>query len=174
MNFTIEKSIEILERTPLVLEELLRDITDDWSHANEGDNTFSPFDVVGHLIHGEKTDWILRMHMILEGPPDVIFPPYDRFAQYTESKGKSLNQLLNEFKLLREHNLAILKSKNLSASDLKKVGTHPDLGKVTLEQLLSTWTVHDLSHIGQIVRVMCKHYKDEVGPWVNYLPILTR
>ena len=158
----------------MVLETLLLDISDDLSTANEGENTFSPFDVLGHLVHGEKTDWIPRLDIILDGQPDVTFEPYDRFAQYHESKGKTLNQLLNEFKLLRHHNLVILKAKNISEADLGKVGTHPSLGKVTLQQLLSTWTVHDLSHIGQIVRVMCKHYKNEVGPWIEYLPILTR
>jgi uncharacterized damage-inducible protein DinB len=174
MNFTIDKSIEILERTPFVVQELLQGISDDWSNANEGENTFSTYDVIGHLIHGEKTDWIARMEIILSDNPNKVFQPYDRFAQFEESKGKNLSQLLQEFKTLREKNMELLKSKNLSATDLEKTATHPALGTVTLRQLLSTWTVHDLNHIGQIVRVMSKHYKDEVGPWQNYLPILTR
>src|SRR5687768_15936356 len=114
MNFTIEKTIEVLERTPLVLEELLHGISDHWSYANEGKDTFSPYDVVGHLIHGEKTDWIVRMDIILTGHPDSKFQPYDRFAQFKESQGKTLTQLLQEFKILRLKNLEILKAKNLS------------------------------------------------------------
>ncbi len=174
MNFTIEKSIEILERTPIVIEELLHGISDDWSNANEGENTFSPYDVIGHLIHGEKTDWIVRMDIILSGESDKKFQPFDRFAQFNESKGKSLKQLLQEFKVLRQKNIVTLKTKKLTKSDFEKKATHPELGMITLQQLISTWTVHDLSHIGQIVRVMSKHYKDEVGPWQNYLPILKR
>lgn len=174
MTFDLQKTIEILERTPGVLDALLNGISDSWIFANEGENTFSPFDVVGHLIHGERTDWIPRMEIILAGDPENAFKPYDRFAQFTESKGKSLNQLLDEFKSLRAHNLDILRKKDFSAIDFQKKATHPALGKVTLQELLSTWTVHDLSHIGQIVRVMSKQYKDDVGPWQAYLPILTR
>lgn len=174
MNFNLQKSIEILERTPTVLEDLLCGISEDWYNTNEGKNTFSPFDVIGHLIHGEKTDWIVRMEIILSGDPNMIFKPFDRFAQYKTSTGKTMNQLLNEFKIVRVHNLELMKSKNITNIDLVKVATHPDFGKVTLQQLISAWTVHDLSHIGQIVRVMSKHYSNEVGPWKNYLPILTK
>jgi hypothetical protein len=174
MNFDLNKSIEILQRSPAVLEDLLKDISNDWVLNNEGKDTFSPFDVVGHLVHGEKNDWIQRMEIILSGGPDKTFQPFDRFAQFEESKGKSMNQLLIEFKLLRQQNMKILKSKNLSAADFTKTGIHPKFGIVTLQQLLATWTVHDLSHIAQITRVMCKHYKQDVGPWIEFLPILTR
>lgn len=174
MTFDLQKTIEILERTPGVLDALLNGISDEWIFANEGEKTFSPYDVLGHLVHGERTDWIPRMEMILAGDPERTFQPYDRFAQFTESKGKSLSQLLEEFKSLREHNLDIVKRKKIIATDFQRTALHPSFGKVTLQELLSTWTVHDLSHIGQIVRVMCKHYKDEVGPWQAYLPILTR
>ncbi len=121
MNFTIEKSIEILERTPIVIEELLHGISDDWSNANEGENTFSPYDVIGHLIHGEKTDWIVRMDIILSGESDKKFQPFDRFAQFNESKGKSLKQLLQEFKVLRQKNIVTLKTKKLTKSDFEKI-----------------------------------------------------
>ena len=174
ITYNLTESIVILSRTPFVLENLLQHLPIAWAMNNEGEDTFSPFDVVGHLIHGEKTDWVARMEIILSDKPDKIFERYDRFAQFKDSEGKTLNQLLAEFKTLREKNLEILKSKNLQEDDLLKTGMHPSFGAVTLKQLLSTWTVHDLSHIAQITRVMCKQYKEEVGPWVNYLPILTR
>lgn len=174
MNFNLEKSIDILQRTPSVLEFLLKDISDDWCLNNEGADTFSPFDVVGHLIHGERSDWVPRMELILSNKPDKTFQPYDRFAQFEESKGKTMNQLLTEFKTLRRQNIALLRSKNPGPDDFTKTGTHPRFGDVTLQQLLATWTVHDLSHIAQITRVMCKHYSQDVGPWIEYLPILTR
>ena len=172
--YKLTESIEILSRTPRLLENLLLHLPMEWIMNNEGENTFSPFDVVGHLLHGEKADWVPRMEIILSDKPDKTFEPYDRFAQFRDSEGKTLNQLLTEFKILRAHNLEILKSKNLKENDLLKTGMHPSFGAVTLQQLLSTWTVHDLSHIAQITRVMCKQYKEEVGPWINYLPILTR
>lgn len=174
MNFTLEKSIDILQRTPSVLELLLKDVSSDWALNNEGKDTFSPFDVLGHLIHGEKTDWIPRMEIILSNSPNKTFQPYDRFAQVEESKGKTMNQLLIEFKTLRQQNITLLQSKNISESDLAKIGVHPALGKVTLHHLLATWPVHDLGHIAQITRVMSKHYKQDVGPWLEYSPILTR
>ncbi len=172
--YNLTESIGILTRTPFVLESLLHDMPIAWTFNNEGKDTFSPFDVVGHLIHGEKADWIPRMEIILSDKPDKTFEPYDRFAQFRESEGKTMNQLLAEFKTLRQNNLGKLKSKNLQDADLLKTGIHPSFGPVTLQQLLATWTVHDLSHIAQITRVMCKQYKEEVGPWINYLPILTR
>jgi DinB superfamily len=172
--YQLTESIGILSRTPLVLESLLQDMPIVWAFNNEGKDTFSPYDVVGHLIHGEKTDWMTRMEIILSDRLDKTFESYDRFAQFKDSKGKTLNQLLIDFKTLRQHNLAMLKSKNLQEKDLLKTGIHPSFGVVTLQQLLATWTVHDLSHIAQITRVMCKQYKEEVGPWKNYLPILTR
>ncbi|MBK8955126.1 MAG: DinB family protein [Saprospiraceae bacterium] len=174
MKFTVEKSIEILERTPMVLETLLFGISDDWSKPNEGENTFSPFDVVGHLIHGEKTDWIPRMNIILADDPTAVFEPFDRFAQFQYSQGKSLDQLIKEFNKLRKANIKILQSKNLTEIELVKRAQHPSLGVITLSQLLATWTAHDLAHIGQIARVMAKQYRLEVGPWEKFLPILSR
>lgn len=174
MDFSLEKSFEILERTPNVLELMLKDLSDEWIMNNEGPETWSPFDIVGHLIHGEQTDWIARTKIILSNSDEKEFKPFDRFAQFEESKGKTMNQLLVEFKKAREENLRILKSFNLTKADLDKTGIHPKFGNVTLSQLLSTWTIHDLSHIAQIARVMCKQYKDAVGPWAEYLPILQK
>ena len=174
MKFDLQKSILILQRTPAVLESLLRDLPDDWVMPNEGENTFSPFDVVGHLLHGEKTDWMARLRIILSDGPDKAFTPYDRFAQLEESRGKTINQLLDEFKALRAANMEVLMSISFQPADFDRTGIHPKFGPVTLRHLLSTWTVHDLSHIAQITRVMCKQYKEEVGPWIEFLPILTR
>lgn len=174
MLFDFNKSLEILERTPVVLETLLRDLPPEWTHSNEGKDSFSPFDVVGHLIHGEKTDWMSRINIIMSDRPDKTFTPYDRFAQRSRNRDRSMNELLTEFKSLRLNNLEKLRAMNLTEGDLLRTGIHPKLGTVTLQQLLSTWTVHDLSHIAQITRVMCKQYKDEVGPWIEYLGILTR
>jgi uncharacterized damage-inducible protein DinB len=172
MNFDLDQSIEILERTPFVIESLLNGLSDDWTNGNEGPDTWSPYDVVGHLIHGEKTDWISRLEIILSNGPNKTFEKFDRFAQFNESKGKSLDDLLQEFKALRNRNIALLKSKRIAASDFVRTGIHPKFGEVTLAQLLSTWVAHDLDHISQIARVMAKQYKTEVGPWVEYLKIL--
>jgi uncharacterized damage-inducible protein DinB len=172
MEFTLERSIEILERTPGVLISLLHGISDDWTSKNEGAQTWSAYDVIGHLIHGEKTDWITRAEIILSGKGDRKFEVFDRFAQFQDSKGKSLTQLLEEFKMLREKNIERLRAKNLTRDDFAKTGTHPAFGEVTLGQLLSTWVVHDLNHIAQISRVMAKQYQTEVGPWLQYLGIL--
>lgn len=174
MEFKLERSIEILERTPFVIEELLNGISKEWAMSNEGENTFSPYDVLGHLLHGEKTDWIPRMNLILSDKTDKTFQPYDRFAQFEESNGKSLTQLLDEFKKRRQENLTVLRSKNITEKDLNKTGTHPSFGEVSLRQLLSTWTVHDLNHISQICRAMSKQYKENVGPWIDYLSILKK
>jgi uncharacterized damage-inducible protein DinB len=172
MNFTIEKSIEILERTPEVLETMLRDLSEDWTENNEGGETWSVFDVLGHLVHGEKTDWVARMEIILSDREDKRFNPFDRFAQFEDSKGKTLQELLDEFKRLRKENIKALRSKKLTGEAFGKKGIHPAFGEVTLAQLLATWTVHDLDHISQISRVMAKQYKEAVGPWVEYLRIL--
>ncbi|MBI5858185.1 MAG: DinB family protein [Sphingobacteriales bacterium] len=173
MNFDLEKSYEVLERTPAVLKTLLINLDEDWLMNNEGTGTFSPFDVIGHLIHGEKTDWIARTKRILDFGASKSFEPYDRFAQYEESKGKSLLQLLDEFETLRKNNLTWLKSLELKENDLDKQGLHPSLGEVTLRNLLATWVVHDLTHIAQITRVMAKQYKEEMGPWPEYFRILS-
>jgi len=172
MNFNISKSIEILERTPDVLIAMLHAISTDWTTTNEGGETWSVYDVVGHLIEGEKTDWIPRLEIILSKKKDKTFEPFNRFAQFEESKGNSLEQLLEEFKQLRKKNIDLLRSKKLTENRGQEKGIHPVFGEVTLAQLLSTWTVHDLNHISQIARVMAKQYKTEVGPWVEYLRIL--
>jgi hypothetical protein len=172
MKYSVDKSYEILERTPLVLQTLLSNLDDDWTLSNEGPETFSPFDVIGHLIHGERTDWAIRAKIILEFGLSKPFIPWDRFAQYEISKGKTLAQLLDEFAEVRKENLQWLKSVNVSENDLEKKGMHPVLGEVTLRNLLTTWVVHDLTHIAQITRVMAKQYKDEMGPWPEFFRIL--
>ena len=172
MNFDLAKSIEILERTPEVLIVMLQNIADDWTSNNEGLETWNVYDIIGHLIEGEKTDWIPRMEIVLSDKQDKTFEPFDRFAQFEISKGKSLKELLEEFKGLRKKNLEHLRSKKLTTKDYEKKGIHPTFGEVTLSQLLSTWTVHDLNHIAQISRVMAKQYKVEVGPWIKFLKIL--
>ena len=172
MSFTVEKSIEILERTPEVLETMLQNISAEWTENNEGGETWSVFDVLGHLVHGEKTDWMARMEIILSDAPDKKFAPFDRFAQFEESKGKTLQELLEEFKRLRKKNVDVLRSKKLITENLEQKGVHPAFGEVNLKQLLATWTVHDLDHISQISRVMAKQYKEDVGPWTQYLKIL--
>jgi uncharacterized damage-inducible protein DinB len=174
MEFDLKKSVEILSRTPYVLEILLQGLSNEWTHNNEGSTTWSPFDIIGHLIHGEKTDWMTRMEIILSKGTTQKFDSFDRFAQFEESKGKTLAQLLEEFKNVRKKNLTLLESKKLSTADLQKKGLHPVFGEVTLEQLLATWAAHDLGHLGQIARVMAKQYKTAVGPWRQYLPILDK
>ena len=172
MEFNLNKSIEILERTPIVLSSMLGNLSEEWTRENEGKNTWSPFDVIGHLIHGEKTDWIPRMQIILGHGVDVPFQPFDRFAQYEANKNKSLNSLLEEFTRLRKENIRILKAANLDDGTLQKKGIHPEFGEVVLKDMLATWTVHDLGHIAQIVRVMAKQYKTAIGPWKAYLKIM--
>jgi hypothetical protein len=172
MQYSLERSYEILDRTPAVLAALLSGLPDDWVMPNEGPDTFSPYDVVGHFIHGEKTDWVVRAKMILEFGNTKIFEQYDRFAQYEESKGKFLEQLLEEFATLRNENMIWFKALNLNEDDLDRKGMHPVLGEVTLRNLLATWVVHDLTHIAQITRVMAKQYKNEMGPWPQFFRIL--
>ena len=172
MKFNLEQAIEIIERTPIVLETLLKGLSAEWIENNEGGDTWSPYDVIGHLIHGEKTDWSQRMEIILSKDSNKTFASFNRFAQFEESKGKTITQLLDEFKVARQKNLAFLKSKNLTENDLNKTGIHPVFGEVTLEQLLATWVAHDLNHVAQISRVMAKQYQKEVGPWIEYLRIL--
>jgi hypothetical protein len=153
---------------------LLGGLPDTWTTSNEGPNTFSPFDVLGHLIHGERTDWIPRARIILAQGPNRRFEPYDRFAQVRESQGKSTADLLDEFARLREENLVTLRSWNLSERELALEGEHPELGSVSLRQLLATWVAHDLGHVAQTTRVMAKQYRESVGPWRAYLPVLDR
>lgn len=172
MNFSLTGTIAILERTPQQLNALLEDLAADWTTCNEGGESWSAYDILGHLIEGEKTDWIPRMEIILSDREDKTFEPFDRFAQQQNSQGKSLNDLLQEFAQMRNENLAQLKARQLTEADLQKKGKHPALGEVSLEQLLATWAVHDLNHTAQIARVMASQYKNEVGPWKAFLKIL--
>ena len=172
MKYQQQEAYNILERTPLVLRSLLAGLPNDLIMNNEGPDTFSPYDVVGHLIHGEKTDWVIRAKIILEHGVNKPFDPYDRFAQYEESKGKTLEQLLDEFEKIRKENTNWLQSIQLTEDDLERKGMHPVLGELTLRNLLSTWVVHDLTHIAQITRVMAKQYKEEMGPWPQFFRIL--
>ena len=172
MQYSLERSYEILERTPAVLQSLLAGLSNDWIIPNEGLETFSPYDVVGHLIHGEKTDWITRMKMILEFGNTKTFIPWNREAMYEESKGKNLQQLLDEFTVLRKENMILFKSLNLTEVDFDRKGMHPVLGEVTLGNLLATWVAHDLTHIAQITRAMATQYKTEMGPWSEFFRIL--
>ena len=172
MKFSLTQAIEILEQTPQVLSQLLSNLSTEWTSNNEGGQTWSPFDVIGHLIHGDKTDWLNRVEIILSNSTDKRFDSFDRFAQFESSKGKTVLQLLDEFKQIRAENLSRLKQLNISNEDLSKIGIHPVFGEVKLSQLLSTWVVHDLDHISQISRVMATQYKTEVGPWIEFLKIL--
>jgi hypothetical protein len=172
MKYSLERSYEILDRTPAVLQALLTGLPDDWVMPNEGPETFSPYDVIGHLVHGEKTDWVVRAKMILEFGNTQTFVKWNRFAQYEESKGKSLQQLLDEFAAIRKENMVWFKALNLTEDDLDRQGMHPVLDDVTLRHLLATWVVHDLTHIAQITRVMAKQYKTEMGPWPEFFRIL--
>ncbi len=172
MNYDLTHAINILQRTPHVLRELLDGLSDPWLHANYGPDTFSPFDVVGHLITGEKTDWIPRVRLILEHGTSKPFAKYDRYAQFEASRGKSIGQLLDEFEHARAASLAALHELRLTPPDLAKRGQHPALGEVTLENLLATWVAHDLNHIAQIAKAMATQYDEAVGPWRQYLGIL--
>ena len=174
MEYSIDKSLEILEQTPKTLDSFLRNLSDEWVFCNEGVNTWSAFDIIGHLIHGEKTDWIPRIKIILEDSKHKTFEAYDRFAQFENSKGKSLKELLNAFSNLRSANLKTLKKLSISSDQLNLKAKHPGLGDVTLKELLACWVAHDLGHISQIARVMAKQYKNEVGPWIAYIPILNK
>lgn len=167
----LDDVLAVLVRTPAALTALLERLPDTWITATEGPDTWSPFDVIGHLIHGELTDWIPRARHILAGDTRP-FEPFDRTAQFTDSQGKSLAELLERFATLRRDNVAALVEMNLTSEDLSRRGLHPELGEVTLGQLLATWVVHDLDHVGQIARTMAKVYADTVGPWSAYLSIL--
>ncbi len=174
MEFDLQRGVEILERTPRVLTAMLSGLPPEWIDATEGPDTWSPYVIVGHLIHGERTDWIPRAKIILAQGEDRRFTPYDRFAQFTESKGKSLADLLEEFANLRAKNVATLTGWNLSDEQLALEGVHPEFGPVTMRQLLATWVGHDLGHIAQTARVMAKQYRDAIGPWRAYLPVMDR
>ena len=174
MSFDLQDGITVLERTPATFRALLAGLPEAWITANEGPDTFSPYDNVGHLIHGERADWIVRAQVILAQGENRRFEPFDRFAQIRESQGKSMDDLLEEFARLRSANIATLRRWNLTDRELALEGEHPALGPVTLRQLLATWVAHDLGHIAQTTRVMAKRYREDVGPWRAYLPVLDR
>jgi uncharacterized damage-inducible protein DinB len=172
VNFTLSDALPVLRGTPAVLRAWLWDLPDTWATPNEGPDTWSPYDIVGHLIHGDRTDWIPRTELLLAHGESRPFTPFDRFAQFEESRGKSLHELLDTFTELRAQNLARLESLRLTPTDFERRGRHPELGPVTLGQLLATWVAHDLNHLGQIARVMGRQYTGAVGPWLAYLPML--
>lgn len=174
MTFDLTEGIALLERTPAAFRALLGGLPEPWIRADEGPDTFTAFDNLGHLIHGERADWMPRAAIILAQGPNRRFEPYDRFAQNRESAGKTVAQLLDEFEALRAENLGTLRSWGLSETELDLRAEHPGLGPVTLRQLLATWVVHDLGHLAQTSRVMAKRYRADIGPWTAYLPIVTR
>jgi uncharacterized damage-inducible protein DinB len=172
MNFSLADALPVLRATPGVLRVWLADLPETWIRRNEGPETWSPFDIVGHLIHGERTDWIPRVELLLAHGNSRPFVPFDRFAQFRDSQGKSLEQLLDTFAELRRANVSRLEALQLEIQDFGRPGRHPELGAVTLGQLLATWVVHDLNHVAQIARVMGRQYAEAVGPWIEYLPLL--
>jgi hypothetical protein len=173
MEFDLQAAIDVLARTPAALQALLGGLAEPWVRGTEGPETFSPFDVVGHLIDGEETDWMPRARIILARGADPRFEPYDRFRHRQRNVGRSLASLLAELARLRAANVELLRSWQLTPADLDLPGTHPSLGRVTLRQLLASWVVHDLEHVAQAARVMAKQYRVEVGPWLPFLPVLT-
>jgi hypothetical protein len=172
MEFDLQQTVALLSRTPSAINALLRDLPQTWTLGNEGGETWSPFDIVGHLIHGERTDWMPRARMILQHGESQAFDPFDRLAQERESEGKSLGDLLDEFARVRSESLDSLRAMNLQQKDFDRRGRHPALGTVTLAQLLATWAVHDMTHLHQLSRVMAYQYREEVGPWSAYLGVL--
>lgn len=173
-DFSLDAARQILERTPAVIREWLDGLSESWIEPNEGGDTFSPRDVLGHLIHGEKTDWIPRLRQIMEGRGDRPFEPFDRFAMRKQDGRPTISEMLEEFASLRMENLTTMESMSLSADDLERTGIHPDIGVVTVRQLLATWTAHDLAHLAQIARTMAKQYAEAVGPWRGHLRVMDR
>ncbi len=174
MKLELDQAMAVLQRTPMVLQALLEGLGEEWVGSNYGEATFSPFDVVGHLLHGEQTDWMQRVRHILEHGEAVPFPPFDRYAMYASSKGKTAADLLHAFASQRSRNLDDLKRMRLTSAQLQQRGLHPALGPVTLGQLIATWVVHDLNHLHQIAKAMAYQYRTEVGPWKEYLSLLPR
>ena len=172
MEHQLEDTIELLARTPAALNTLLRDLPDTWTLRNEGENTWSPFDIVGHLIHGERADWVPRARIILEFGEARAFEPFDRGGHTRETQGKSMAQLLDTFARVRAENLDALRALQLRPEDLARRGLHPSLGVVTMSQLLATWAGHDLTHLHQLSRVMAYQYREAVGPWSAYLGVM--
>ena len=173
MELELETAFAVLERTPKALDSLLRGLPDAWALSNEGERTWSPFDVVGHLIHADRTCWIPRALTILEHGETRGFPPFDRFAMLTTSAGRSVASLLDEFPRVRDSSLQTVRGWKLTPAQLLLRGTHPEFGSVTLGQLLSTWVAHDLDHLSQVVRVMAKQYASAIGPWAAYLRVVS-
>ena len=171
--FTLAEAVPLLARTPATLDTLLRGLPEGWIAANEGGETWSPYDVIGHLIVGERTDWIPRVRIVLEQGEARPFDKFDRFAQFELSKGRTLDSLLDEFATRRAENLRQLEALGLTEADLEKRGTHPFFGRVTMRQLLATWVAHDLDHVIQVSRVLARQYADEVGPWRAYLRVIS-
>lgn len=174
MGFDLTAGTAILERTPATLRAMLAGLPSEWTDATEGPETWSPYDVVGHLVHGERTDWIPRARVILAQGDERRFTPYDRFAQFRESKGKTLLNLLDEFEHLRRENVLTLNGWKLGEEQMRLTGEHPAFGTVTLGQLLAAWVVHDLGHVVQAARVMAKQYREAIGPWREYLQVVDR
>lgn len=174
MSFDLARGIALLDRTPTVLRTLLGGLSDEWTRANEGPETWSPFDVVGHLIDGEETDWMARARIILAQGEERRFEPFDRFRHLRVNQGKPLSDLLDRFERLRSRNLEDLRAMDLGPEELALTGEHPDFGAVTLEQLLATWVTHDLNHLAQIARVMAVQNREAVGPWAEFLSVLQR
>lgn len=174
MSFALPDTLELLARTPAALDALLRGTSPAWHARRDAPDTWSAFDVIGHLIHGEEADWVPRARLILEHGDARPFEPFDRFAQFEKSAGQSLEQLLDRFAELRRESLDVVRGWRLTEAQLALPGRHPALGAVTLGQLLATWAVHDLDHLAQIGRVMGRRYTEEVGPWREYLPVLKR
>jgi hypothetical protein len=172
MEHDLQDTLSLLTRTPGALNALLRELPDSWTSRNEGENTWSAFDVVGHLIHAERTDWMPRVRMVLQFGETQPFAPFDRWGMLRETQGKRLGELLDEFAGLRSENLGQLRALNLQRADLQRRGRHPALGVVTLSELLATWATHDLTHLHQISRVMAHQYREAVGPWSAYLGVL--
>jgi hypothetical protein len=172
MEHNLPDTIFLLARTPAALNALLRDLPETWTLQNEGENTWSAFDVVGHLIHAERADWIPRVKILLQFGETKSFEPFDREGHAREIQGKSLAQLLDVFARVRSENLAELRALNLRQEDLQRRGRHPAFGPVTLSALLATWATHDLTHLHQISRIMAHQYREAVGPWAVYLGVL--
>jgi hypothetical protein len=172
-RFTLDEATAVLSRTPATLDALLRGLPEGWTNANEGGSTWSPYDVIGHLIHGEQTDWLPRARIILEHGESRAFEKFDRFAQFDAQAHRPLSDLLEEFANLRKETLRELAALSLTDDDLNRRGRHPELGVVTLRQLLATWVAHDLDHVVQIARVLARQYSDEVGPWRAYLRVIS-
>lgn len=168
--FTIDYGIEILERTPATLRAMLEGLSPAWTSATEGPDTWSPYDVVGHLIHGERTDWMARVGIILKDGGTLA--TFDRFAQFRENEGRSLARLLDDFAAARKDSLQQLRALQLTEADLDRTGIHPKFGVVTLRQLLATWVAHDMDHVMQISRVLGKQLREDVGPWTEYLRVV--